>query len=104
MIPTSRSFLSRDKRLPIDTWNHSGLQENVIGNLFSAFDSPRDHPQRIHFCATPRERGSVQQATGSGKLFTRDDKRGKDTIPMPTFAKKAVEHEFIIAGGDSAEF
>ena len=46
MIPSSRSMLSRDKRLPRDTWNTSGLQENVFGNQFSTFDSPR-FPQRI---------------------------------------------------------
>ena len=28
MIPSSRSLISRDKILPIDTWNQSGLQEN----------------------------------------------------------------------------
>ena len=27
MIPSSRSLLSRDKRVPLDTWNQSGLQE-----------------------------------------------------------------------------
>ena len=26
MIPSSRSMLSRGKRLPLDTWNTSGLQ------------------------------------------------------------------------------
>ena len=41
MIPSSRSLLSRDKRLPLDTRNQSGLQENVLGNQFSTFDSPR---------------------------------------------------------------
>ena len=51
MIPSSRSMLSRDKRLPLDTWNTSGLQENVCGNQFSTFDSPRDHPEGIHSCA-----------------------------------------------------
>ena len=30
MIPSSRSLLSRDKRLPLDTSNQSGLQENVF--------------------------------------------------------------------------
>ena len=59
IIPSSRSMLNRDKRLPLDTWNTSGLQENVFGNQFSSFDSPRDHPQGIHSCATQRERGSV---------------------------------------------
>ena len=65
MIPSYRSMLSRDKRLPPDTWNTSGFQENVFGNQISTFDSPRDHPQGIHSCATPRERGSVLQATGT---------------------------------------
>ena len=39
MIPSSRSLLSRDKRLPLDAWNQSGVQENVSGNQFSTFDS-----------------------------------------------------------------
>ena len=73
MIPSSRSTLSRDKRLPLDTWNTSVLQENVLGNQFSTFDSPRDHSQGIHLRAPQRKRGSVQQATGSGTLFIRDD-------------------------------
>ena len=46
MIPSSRALLSRDKRLPLDTWNQSRVQENVSGNQFSTFDSPRDFPQR----------------------------------------------------------
>ena len=30
LTPSSRSMLSRDKRLPLDTWNTSGLQENFF--------------------------------------------------------------------------
>ena len=30
VIPRSSSMLSRDKRLPFDTWNAPGLQENVL--------------------------------------------------------------------------
>ena len=82
MIP----MLSRDKRLPLDTWNTSGLQGNVFGNQFSTCDSSRNHPQRIHSCATPRETGSVPQATGTVTSFTRDDKQNRGTIPMPTLA------------------
>ena len=90
MIPSSRSMLSRDKRLPLDTWNQSGLQENVFGNQFSTFDSPGDHHQGIHSCTctTPRERESVPQATKSVILFARDDKQSRDTIPMPKFARR----------------
>ena len=35
MIPSSRALFSRDKRLPLDTWNQSGSQENVFGKQFS---------------------------------------------------------------------
>ena len=34
MIPSGRSMLSRDKRLPLDTWNTSGSQESAFGNQF----------------------------------------------------------------------
>ena len=37
-IPSSCSMLSRDKRLPLDTWTTSGLQDNVSGNQLSAVD------------------------------------------------------------------
>ena len=30
LVPSPRSMLSCDKRLPLDTWNLSGLQENVV--------------------------------------------------------------------------
>ena len=55
-IPSSRSLLSDDKRLPLDTWNQSGLQENVFGNQFSTFDSHIDHLQRIQFDDVHRNR------------------------------------------------
>ena len=87
-IPSSRSMLSRDKRLPFDTWNAPGLLENVLGNQFSAFDSSQNHHQGIHHSTTQGETGSVPQATGSGTLFARDDKQNKGTIPMPTFARR----------------
>ena len=30
MIPSSLALLSRDTRLPLDTWNQFGVQENVF--------------------------------------------------------------------------
>ena len=65
MIPSCRSLLSRDKRLPLDTWNQCGLQENVFGSQFSTFDSLRDHPSGIHCDYAQKERGAVPQATGT---------------------------------------
>ena len=96
VIPSSRSMLSRDKRLPLDTWKTSGLQENVFGNQFSTFDSPRDHHQGIHPCASQKERGSVARVAGSGTLFARDDKQREDTIPMPTIARRSSTMSSLI--------
>ena len=56
VIPSSRALLSRDKGLPLDTWNQSVVQENVFGNQFSTFGAPRDHPQRIRSDDVQRNR------------------------------------------------
>ena len=82
------SLLSRDKRLPLVTWNQSGSQENFFANQSSTFDSSQNHHQEIHHCTTPRETGSVPQGMGTGTSFARDEERIKDTIPMPTFARR----------------
>ena len=71
-IPRSRSLLGRDKRLPLDTWNTSGSQENVFGSQVSTFDSSRNHYQGIHHHTTPGVTGSVPQAIGTGTSFARD--------------------------------
>ena len=64
MIPSPRALLSRDKRLPLDTWNQSGSLENVFGNQFSTFDSPRDFPQRISSDNVQRNREAVLEQKG----------------------------------------
>ena len=57
MVPSSRSMLPRDKRLPFDTWNTLGLQENVFGNQFSTFDSlPRSSSRNSLLRKTKRMR------------------------------------------------
>ena len=72
MIPSSRSMLSRDTRLPLDTWNISGLQENVLGNLFSTFDSPRDHPQGNSPLRTPKENEGQFHKQQGRRLFSKE--------------------------------
>ena len=86
MISSYRTLLSRDKRLPLDTWNQSGLQENVFGNQFSTFDSPTDHPQRIQSDNVQRNREAVPEAGRTKTVHTEEDKLNQGTIPMPTFA------------------
>ena len=61
MIPSSRALHSRDKRLPLDTWNQSGEQENVFGNQFSTFDLPTDYSQRISPDDVQRSREAVPE-------------------------------------------
>ena len=87
MIHSFFSMLSRDKRLPLDTWNQSGLQEKVFGNQFSTIDSPRDHPQRIHSDDVRLNREAVPEA---GRTKTSEDRPNQGTIPMPTFATKPL--------------
>ena len=101
MIPSSRSMLSRDKRLPLDTWNTSGLQENAFGNQFSAFESSsRNSP----FYDTRRDRISSTGHRVGDSFRKRDDKQNQGTIPNADICEKAVDHEFINTGGNSAEF
>ena len=88
VIPSSSSMLSRDKRMPFDTWNQSGVQENVCGNQFSTFDSPRDHPQRIQSDDVQRHR--VPEAGRTKTIHTSEDRQNQGTIPMPTFATKPL--------------
>ena len=87
-IPSSRSMLSREKRLPLDTWNTSGLQENFCGNKFSTVDSSRNPYQRIHHSMTPGDTGSVPVHIGTRTLVARYEDLNRGSIPMPTFGRR----------------
>ena len=97
-FPVSLQWLSRDKRLPVDTWNTSEIQENVFGHQFSTFDI---HPEIIIkelTLAKQREQGPVPQATRTLTFFTRDEDQIRGTIPMPTFVgKPSTMHSFLPA-------
>ena len=88
MIPSS--MLSRDKRLPLDTWNTSGLQENVFGNKFSTFDSPRDRSQRIQSDDVQRNREAVPEAERKKTCHTSEDRQNQGIIPVPTIATRPL--------------
>ena len=99
LIPSSRFLLSRDKRLPIDTWNQSRLHENVSGNQFSTFDSPRDFPQRLQSDDVQRNREAAPEAGRTKNIHTSEDRQNQGTIPMPYIC----DYEFYNAGGITAE-
>ena len=100
MIPSSRALLSRDKRLPLDTWNTLETQENVLGNQFSTFDSSQNHHQGDYLFTTPGETGPVPQAI----LFRKRWRANQGHNSNVDGCKKAVDHEFIIFCGYPAEF
>ena len=99
-ILSSRSMLSRDKRLPFETRNAPGL---------STLGSPGNHSQGIHHGVahkTQRETESVtsfarddepkrtrarfHKQQGQGPFFFSQEMTNKvgGTIPMPTFARR----------------
>ena len=90
MIPSSRALLRLDKRLPLDTWNPFGLQENVFGNQFSTFDSSRDYSQRRQSDDVQRNREAVPEAERTKTVHTSEDRLNQGTISMPTFATKPL--------------
>ena len=59
VIPSPRSMLSRDKRLPLDIWNLPGLQENVFGKPRPMFDSSQTPHQGILHSTTPSATGAL---------------------------------------------
>ena len=87
-LPSSRSMLGCDKRMPLDTWNMSGPQENVFGESFSTFDSTRNLCQGIHHSTTPGDAGSVPVHIGTETLVAREEDRIRGTIPKSTFARR----------------
>ena len=86
-IPSPRSVLSCDKRLPPDTWNLSGLQENVFANPRSTLESLQIPHQGTHPFMTPAA-GDAPVLISRGNLVVIEDERIGSTIPMPTFARR----------------
>ena len=84
-IPSSRSMLSRDKRLPLDTWLTSGPQENVF--LVINFQ-PLIRPEIIikKFIIADHKERQYQFHKLQGLFSQEMDKLNRGTIPMPTFA------------------
>ena len=82
MVPSSRSMLSRDKRLPLDTWNIIlDCRKTFFGNQFSTFDPPRDHNSLLRI--TKRTRISSTRGIDFSQEMTN---KIEAPIPMPIFA------------------
>ena len=90
MIPSSRALLSRDKRLPRNTWNQSRLKENVFGNQICTFGSPLINLKKFQSDHLQGNREAVPGAERTKTSHTSEDRQNQDTISMPTFAPRPL--------------
>ena len=96
-IPSLRAPWSCDKRLPLDTWNLSGPQENVFGIPRFMFDSSQTPYHGILHSAT---------SSATGALPVHGRKRWRTNWEHNYNAdvcRKAVDKELLYTGGYSAE-
>ena len=106
MIPSSRTMFGRDKRLPLDTGNQSGSEENVFGNQFSTFDSARKYKEnedQFHKQLGQGPREVVPEAGRMKVSHTSEDRQNKRHNSNADICDKAVDYEFYNTGGIAAE-
>ena len=71
MIPSSRSMLSRDKRLPFDTWNQSGLQETFLEINFLHLIHPEIILKEFILAHHKENEDQFHEQQGQEPFFTR---------------------------------
>ena len=104
MIPSSRSLLTRDKRLPLTHGINLDYRKTFFGNQFSAFDSPRDHPQRIQSDDEQRNREAVPGAGRTKTIHTSEERLNHGThYSSADICNKDVDYEFYNASGITEE-
>ena len=96
VIPSPRSMLSRDTRLPRDTWNLSEPQGNVSGNPRPMFDSSETSYQGILHSTTPSATGAVPVQGSAGTLVARGEERIGSTTTMPMSERRPSTLNFLL--------
>ena len=76
-IPSPRAMLSCHKRLPLDTWNRSGSQENVFANPRPTLESSQTHHRGSHQFATPSAAGEAPAFMSTKRLVAREEERNE---------------------------
>ena len=92
MIPMSRALPSRDKkRLPLDTWNQSRVQENVLLEINVLCLIHLDtFLKEFHLKNVHRNREAIPHQRKEKASLTSGDGQNCGTIPMPTFASRPL--------------
>ena len=86
VVPSPRSMLSRDRSMPLDTWNLARTPGNVFGNPRSMFGSSQTLHQGIPHSTNPSATGAIPVQRSAGKLVARGEERIGSTTPMPMSA------------------
>ena len=81
-------MLSRDKRLPLDTWNLSGTHGNFYGNPRPVFNSTQTPYQGILHSTTPSATGAVPVQVSTGHTVMRSEERIGSTTTKPMSARR----------------
>ena len=87
MIPSSRSMLSRDKRLSLDTWNTSGLQETFLVINFLRLVHLEITMKEFTLAHHKENEDQFHRLWGRG-LFSQEMTNKVETISMPTLARR----------------
>ena len=88
MIPSSRSMLSRYKRLPLDTWNTSGLQEHISGNPRALFDSSQILHQTILHATNQSATGGIPVQRSTGRPVAKGEEQTGNAVPISIFERR----------------
>ena len=103
VIPSSRSLLSRDKRLPLDTWNQSGLQEKRVGkSIFFVRFTQRLFSKNSIWRRAKKPRSSpwnLKDEDYSHKWRQTKSRHNSNA----DICDKAVDYEFSNTGGITSE-
>ena len=98
VVPSPRSMLSRDKHMPLDTWNLSETHGNGLGNPRLMFDSAQTLYQGVLRSTTSSAAGAIPVQVITGRPVARGEERIGSTTPMPMSAgKPSTMNSFLLA-------
>ena len=102
MIPSSRSMLSRDNCLPLDTWNQAGIQENIFcKSIFSVWITQKSSSKNSTW-RRAKKPGSSPWSRKDEDESHKWRQKSRHTSNADICAK-AVHCELYSAGGITAE-
>ena len=102
-ISSPRSMLGCDKRLQLETWNPSGLQENVFANPRSTLEPSQIPYQGTHPFMTSTAAGQAPAPISTGRPVARENERKRKHDSNADFCKKAADCELLYICGYSTE-